>query len=100
MKHNFANLLFNLKNRRSMYLFDDTYAGLATYLMGYFQGVQEISGKTPNQAFQEWLIAKQGNHFSLHWSRYILQEMVGNDPIQAIDTLLELLEEFTAERQN
>lgn len=90
----FKTLPFNLKNRRSMYLFDDTYAGLATYLIGYFQGVQETSDEMLDQAFQEWLIVKQGNHFSLHWSRYILQEMLGNDPTQAIDTLLELLEEF------
>lgn len=68
-------LIDNLKTRRGMYLFDDTYKGMVAYIMGYQFAVMELTGENLSEEIQEWLKNKIGSPFSFHWSDYIYVEM-------------------------
>ena len=77
-----------------MYLFDNTYNGLISFLTGYFIAVMQYSEEDWSGDFQNWLRNKAGNHFSIHWSGYILSEMSANDEVLARNNLLDLFDEF------
>jgi uncharacterized membrane protein len=87
-------IIGNLKLKSGMYLFDNTYRGLTSFLMGYCQGVLEATGQDISEQFQGWLREKQQSYFSIHWSTYVLSEMSDNNSEQARELLLSLLEDF------
>lgn len=82
-----------------MYLFDDTYNGMVSYLMGYLYAVMEITEEDVSDEFQKWLVNKVGSSFSTHWSNYIYVEMAKKDEKTAKEILLNLLEDFFNSRK-
>ena len=69
---------------------------LSSFLIGFGLGMSE-EDKNVLGEFDEWLQVKEGKSFSLHWSKYILIELCDGDEKKAINTTLELLEEFVNE---
>ena len=87
-------LIHNLKVRRGMYIFDDSYKSLAAFITGYQLAVFENSGENVSNEFQDWLREKVGVHFSTHWSNYIHTEIANEKDAEACIALLDLLEDF------
>lgn len=87
-------LVYNLKKRSNMYLLDETYNGLVSFIMGYQFAVLQNLKEDNSDKFQNWLRQKFEIHFSVHWSIFILNEMSDKDEFQARIYLLDLLEEF------
>ncbi len=94
----FKELLFHLKNRRNMYVFDSSYSSLTSFIIGYLMGIKNTTNIDYGDSFQRWLRKKEVNYFSLHWSAYILSEISDNNPVLAEENLLELLEDFVADK--
>lgn len=87
-------LIQHLKTRGNMYLFDETYTSLVSFISGYAYGRSEGDGINVDRAFQSWMRAKYNKEFSIHWSHYILSELASDDPRRAKELVLELYEEF------
>lgn len=77
-----------------MYIFNDSYAALVSFIMGYTDSVCDFLEVNIDGQFQEWLRKKYKRHFALHWSGYILVELSKNDEKIACSSLLSLWEEF------
>ncbi|MEN7550411.1 hypothetical protein AAG747_21005 [Rapidithrix thailandica] len=90
----FKVLILNLRNRRGIYLFDNTYKGLTSFLMGYQLGIENSSEIQLSDEFQNWLRGKFNSHFSIHWSSFIFQELAEKNEQKASVLLLDLLDEF------
>jgi len=94
MNKEFHSLIINLKQRRGMYVFDDSYNSLSSFLIGYLLARETHSEHQISNQFQEWLWSREKKHFSLHWTSYVLNEMANGDENQACDLILDLFEEF------
>ncbi|WP_299243572.1 hypothetical protein [uncultured Aquimarina sp.] len=95
MKSKLKNIVYHLKLRRGMYLPNgDSYVSLTSFLIGFGLGIEE-QNKNVFDDFWNWLQEKEGKHFSLHWSNYILDEICDGDEEKAIKLALDLMEDFT-----
>ncbi|MEW7291565.1 hypothetical protein [Aquimarina sp. 2304DJ70-9] len=95
MKSKLKNIVHHLKIRRGMYLPNsDSFLSLTSFLIGFGLGAKE-QNKNVFDDFHNWLQVKEGKHFSLHWSNYILKELCDGDEEKASKLVLELIEDFT-----
>lgn len=88
------NLLINLKTRKNLYVFDNSYSSLTSFLVGYILAIRDSTSDDLSEEFKKWLEAKEQKEFAIHWSGYILLEMSNNDSLIAEQNLISLWEEF------
>jgi hypothetical protein len=103
MEKNINNTKFiieQLKKRRGMYVFDNSYNSLISFLVGYLLAIRDLEVRDISLSFQKWLQDKEGKYFSVHWSRYILVELSKNDENTAKKKMLELFELYLFEEEN
>lgn len=96
----FRKLLWNLKNRRSMYIFDSKYMSLIHYIDGFNLAVKNIYSIDIISEFHAWLKTREHYKFSTHWGIYILKYMSLENEKNAIENIFNLLEEFINEKLN
>ena len=97
MKEKLQEMVFHLENRPKMYLLGHTtYATFVCFLIGFGEGAKENERNILSE-FDDWLQAKVGKKFSLHWSSYILEEICRRDEEKAKMELLRLLAGFCNE---
>ncbi len=90
----FKGIVNDIKARRSMFIFDDSYTSLASFLIGYCLALKELEDYDVSMSIQEWLRGKVGTHFSVHWTYYILNHLAKRNEDIAEKVLFELLDEF------
>ncbi|BDD13049.1 hypothetical protein FUAX_54810 (plasmid) [Fulvitalea axinellae] len=80
-----------------MYVLDNTYTSLVAFIMGYQNALLHRDGYDISNQFQDWLRLKCNNHFSVHWSSYVLTVISKDDEEKAKSDLLDLLYEFVTD---
>ena len=100
MINNLSSIIDRLKNRRGMYIFDNSYNSLASFLIGYISAINDYNSDINiSNEFRNWLHKREGIHTSLHWSAYILNECAKKNEEKACQILIELLYEFCQEKK-
>ena len=101
MYENLILIVNELKNRRGMFVFDNSYNSLSSFLIGYMCATNNYSSNDMNISyeFRNWLEKKEGAHSSLHWSFYILNKIANKNEEMACQILIELLDEFCQEKK-
>lgn len=87
-------LVEHLKIRSKMYVFDNTYNSLVSFLMGYQYAFLKSSGIDLSNEFQNWLRKEFETYFSVHWSSFILTELANGEEDKAKIILLNSLDDF------
>jgi hypothetical protein len=94
----FRSLIHNLRARKNMYVSDNTYISLVSFIDGYLFGVKDLYDIDISYDFKKWLEKKIDRHFTIVWSIYIVQYLCNKDEAMAEEKLFNLLEEYLEDK--
>lgn len=97
MKESLNKLLWNITNRRDMYIAEKDYQSLRCFIEGYFTALGDVYNENIHKRFHDWVKQHLNKKFSINVFDYIYNEEAGKVDKVAEAKLLLYLEQFVSQ---
>lgn len=99
IENNIINTIAKLESRPKTFLVEVNFLALKNFLVGYFLGIEDVTGVPYNKNISEWLNQHSKTPSALFWTEHILQLLAMGDHDKAYTIVLERIKTFLSEHQ-